>query len=138
VSTWKPLGVSPSEQEPRRASEALDRVTRRLGVANPSTLSAVFSRWEQVVGPDVAAHATPRSLRAGVLVIVVDEPAWATQLRYLSSDLKARVDEAAGPGEVVEIQIRLSGERGSGERGSGERGSGERGSGERGSGERPR
>jgi predicted nucleic acid-binding Zn ribbon protein len=61
-------------------------------------LSAVFTGWEDLVGPDVAAHATPRSLRDGVLTVVVDHPAWATSLRMLSADLLRRVAGQAGDG----------------------------------------
>ena len=61
-----------------------------------TVLTEVFARWEEVVGAEVAAHAEPRSLRDGVLVIAVDQPAWATQLRFLGADLLARVRDATG------------------------------------------
>jgi predicted nucleic acid-binding Zn ribbon protein len=91
----------------------LGRLAASLGAPRPTVLGAVFSRWEQVVGPDVAAHARPLSLRDGVLVIGVDHPAWATQLSYLRGDLARRVEEAAGAGEVVDIQVRVTGPGGS-------------------------
>jgi predicted nucleic acid-binding Zn ribbon protein len=69
----------------------------------------VFSRWEEVVGPGIAAHATPRSLTDGVLVVGVDQPGWATQLRYLTNDLLQRLKEVAGPGVVGRIDIRVEG-----------------------------
>jgi predicted nucleic acid-binding Zn ribbon protein len=109
VTTWKPSAVPRSELGPHPVSESLDRVTRRIGAPRASVLTEVFSRWEQVVGAEVAAHAEPRSLRGGVLVIAVDQPAWATQLRFLGADLLARVRDATGCSEVTEIQVRVVG-----------------------------
>jgi predicted nucleic acid-binding Zn ribbon protein len=81
-----------------------------MGAPGVSVLGAIFARWEELVGPEVAAHTRPRSLRAGVLVIEVDQPAWATQLRYLSGDVLRRVEDAAGPEGVRELQIRVAGD----------------------------
>jgi predicted nucleic acid-binding Zn ribbon protein len=91
-------------------SESLDRVTKGIGAPKATVLTAVFARWEQVVGPEVAAHAEPRSLRDGVLVIAVDQPAWATQLRFLGTELLARVREATGCSDVSEIHVKVVGE----------------------------
>jgi len=88
-------------------SDSLETVARRLGVATPAALSAVFSRWEELMGPAVAAHARPVSLSAGTLVIGVEQPAWATQLRFLVPEVLARLEATAGPGLVERIEIRV-------------------------------
>jgi predicted nucleic acid-binding Zn ribbon protein len=69
----------------------------------------LFSRWEAVVGPEIAQHAEPRSVRDGVLVLVVDQPAWATQLRYLVPELLARIRAAVSQSGVTDVQIRVAG-----------------------------
>jgi hypothetical protein len=104
--TWRPLASTPVEREPRRVADSLERIAASLGAPRPSLLGAVFTRWEQLVGPDVAAHATPRSLRDGVLIVMVDHPAWATSLRLLSADLLARI-AAHGGGEVTEVVVQV-------------------------------
>ena len=117
LSTWQPSGPSRSEQEPKKLSELLDRTTKRLGGPSSNTSSALFSRWEEVVGPDIAGHTRPVSLHGGTLVLAVDHPAWATQLRYMTSDLLTRISEATGTAEVTDIQLRVAGDqarRGSG------------------------
>jgi predicted nucleic acid-binding Zn ribbon protein len=67
---------------------------------------AVFARWEELVGPEIAAHASPKSLRNGALVVVADQPAWATQLRFMATDLLARVQAEVEATEVTKIEIR--------------------------------
>jgi predicted nucleic acid-binding Zn ribbon protein len=95
------------EREPQPVAASLGEVTRRLGMPDTGVLATVFSRWEQLVGPDVASHAVPRSLRKGILVIEVDHPAWATELRWLSADLLARVQAETGSDSPTEVRITL-------------------------------
>ena len=83
-------------------------MARRLGVPSSGSLGAVFGRWSEVVGESLAAHSAPRSLRDGVLVVEVDDPAWATQLKWLSAQVIARVAEVANtPVERVEVRVEM-------------------------------
>ena len=92
---------------PRPVSDGLQGLARRLGAPDATSLGAVFSRWDDAVGASVAAHARPVSLSDGVLVVAVDQPGWATQLRYLANDLLGRLAEVAGPGVVGRIEVRV-------------------------------
>jgi predicted nucleic acid-binding Zn ribbon protein len=85
----------------------LDRALGRLGGVRAATLDGVFAHWEDVVGTQTAAHARPVTLRDGVLVVAVDQPAWATQLRLLGGSLLARLSEVAGPDAVRSIEVRV-------------------------------
>jgi predicted nucleic acid-binding Zn ribbon protein len=106
---WEPLpsrdGTAP---DPVEVGRVLQRLTASLGGPAPSTMVAVFGRWSDLVGPVVAAHARPRALTGGTLVVEVDEPGWATQLRFLEGDLLGRIGEVA-PGEVQRIEVRVTG-----------------------------
>ncbi|MHB1929026.1 MAG: DciA family protein [Acidimicrobiales bacterium] len=106
--TWQPLVPPPSSRDPRPVAASLGRVSERLGLGRPELLTAVFARWEELVGPDVAAHATPRMLRDGVLTVTVDHPAWAASLRLLAGDLLARVAGLGGD-PVRELVVQVAG-----------------------------
>jgi predicted nucleic acid-binding Zn ribbon protein len=70
-------------------------------------LGAVFSRWEEIVGTAVAAHARPLRMTGGTLVVAVDHPAWATQVRALGETLRERVGAVTGATpEVVRVVVR--------------------------------
>ena len=109
MSTWRPSQPPPGERDPRKLSDLLDSTTRRLGGPSTGTAAAVFSRWEDVVGPDIAGHARPVSLQRGVLLLHVDHPAWAGQLRFMTADLLTRLADA-GAADVAEIHIRVVGQ----------------------------
>jgi predicted nucleic acid-binding Zn ribbon protein len=104
MSTWRP---TPGESEPRPVSESLDRITRRMGAPTTSVMTAVFTRWAELVGPELADHAHPESLRSGVLTIVVDDPAWAAQLRFLAAEILARITTATSPSDVLEVKVKV-------------------------------
>ena len=108
MSRWQPSKPPRSEEEPKRVGESLDRVAKRLGAPNSRSLGAVFGHWDDIVGPAVAAHARPVSLRDGVLRVEVDEPGWATQLRYLALDILRRCGEVAGAGVVVSVDVKVA------------------------------
>jgi predicted nucleic acid-binding Zn ribbon protein len=123
VTTWRAMEPAAGDSDPRPVADSLDRVSRAFGAPRARLLASLFSRWETIVGQEIAQHAEPRSLRDGVLVLVVDQPAWAAQLRYLGADLLARLRADVGSSEVTEIQVRVGSAYGStgGIRGSGRR-----------------
>ena len=115
MSTWQPSGIPPSERDPRPIGELLDRskLTRHMGAPTSQTASTIFARWADLVGPDIAGHARPTSLHDGALQLDVDHPAWATQLRYMTTELLTRIAESTSSGsgsEVTEIHIRVVGQ----------------------------
>lgn len=89
-------------------ASALDRLLGDMGAPSTDALTVIFDQWAQIVGPTVAQHASPAALRDGTLVIVVQDPAWATQLKFLEAEIVAEVSSRlprGGP-ERVEVQIR--------------------------------
>ena len=100
-------GAGPAHPGPWPVGASLDRLTRALGAPPAPVLEKVFSRWAEVVGPAIAGHARPASLRGGVLVVAVDEPAWGSELRYLAPQLLSRIEAAVGPGAVRSLEVRV-------------------------------
>jgi predicted nucleic acid-binding Zn ribbon protein len=65
-----------------------------------------MGRWAAIVGPEVAAHATPQAFEDGELVVAADSTAWATQIRLLAPTLLARLAEELGAGVVTSVTVR--------------------------------
>jgi hypothetical protein len=93
--------------QPQSLKASLDRVARSLGGPDAGSLSGVFGRWADIVGPELAAHARPLSLSSGVLIVGVTEPAWATQLTYLQGEVVDRFREVLGEGVVQRVEVRV-------------------------------
>ncbi len=95
---------------PRPASAALEAARRRLAPATP--LAAVQDAWSGVVGPQIAAAATPVAERGGAVLIRCESAVWAQELdlmqdRLLES-LRERVGESAP--EALRFEVGGSGE----------------------------
>lgn len=80
---------------------------RGLGAPEASGVHLVFDRWEEVVGPALAARTQPVKIDASRLVLAVDEPATATHVRFLQAELLTRLEELLGPGRVSAIDLRV-------------------------------
>jgi predicted nucleic acid-binding Zn ribbon protein len=103
--------------EPVRISDSLAAVVRDLRdepagadsgrPSSAATMGGVFGRWEAAVGAAVAAHVQPVRLDGTRLVVEVDDPAWATQIRFLEANLTQRLAAVAGATiETIEVRVR--------------------------------
>ena len=102
------MGVSSMADDDLHASATASTWScASLRGAGAKATAGVFGRWEDVVGPHVAAHARPALLDDGRLVVEVDEPGWATQLRFLEGELLERLAAVAGAGAVRSIEVRV-------------------------------
>jgi predicted nucleic acid-binding Zn ribbon protein len=85
----------------------LDRVLGYLKSPAATTVKTVFSEWPELAGAQLAAHAQPIALRDGELVVEVDDPAWASQLRWLEPELRQRLEALPGGPKIERIRFRL-------------------------------
>ena len=106
MSSWRPAS-GPEEGDPKRLGDSLDRVARLIGAPAASTLASVFVHWDEAVGAGVAAHAQPVSLARGTLVVRVDDSAWATQLRYLGTEILRTLSELVGVPVADRVEVRV-------------------------------
>ena len=97
---------------PRRLAAAL---AEAVGEAAPATLLArVQVCWAEVVGPAIAAEATPAAERSGTLTVECRSAVWAGELELLAPDLVARLNAALGtPGDppLSRLRVRSTGAR---------------------------
>jgi predicted nucleic acid-binding Zn ribbon protein len=67
----------------------------------------LFARWNEIVGPAMAPHVQPIRVDRDALVVTVDHPAWATQVRHLGDDLLDRVSEESGVTRPLRLEVRI-------------------------------
>jgi predicted nucleic acid-binding Zn ribbon protein len=105
----EPLPTSDGRRppEPGTVSGPLDRVLRRLGAPTSRTVVSVHDRWAEVVGESLAAHTTLLRVRDGVIVVAVDDPAWAAELRWMGDTLAARAREVLDDPTITGIEVRV-------------------------------
>jgi predicted nucleic acid-binding Zn ribbon protein len=90
----------------QRIRDLLPGAARRAGMdGDPVAAAAVFRDWRAIVGPHIADHAEPTSLRGGILRVRADSPAWASEIGYLGEEIRAHVNASAGRGLVAEVRV---------------------------------
>ena len=95
------------DDDPRPIGQSLDRVLRGLGNPGVAAVRTVFSEWEALVGSATAEHAKPVSLDGRCLLVVVDEPGWATRFRFEHAGLLERIAAELGEGVVTRVDVRV-------------------------------
>ena len=92
---------------PRSLDASLDAVSRRLGMRDSRGLGRLFAHWPEIVGDGMAEHVRPIRLDRESLVVSVDHPAWATQVRRMGDLLLDRVAEETGSARPLRVEVRV-------------------------------
>ena len=87
--------------------QPLGRVLRHLGVPAADELPSLEERWAAAVGPALAANSEPVVVRNGRLVVRVEDPAWASQLRWMEHQVIATLREGPGFDTVRALEVRV-------------------------------
>ena len=104
--------------DPQSLNVAVGGMLSARGWRPRVAVAAVFGRWADIVGQQVAAHTKPEAFEDGELIVTADSPAWATQLRLLAPQVLKRLSQELGAGTVRHLKVRGPG---GGSRGSGTR-----------------
>jgi len=102
-----------TSRDPVPLSSALDDVVKSLRGPSRESVGGLFGRWDEAVGEQVAQHVKPLKLDEGVLVVEVDDPAWATQVKFLTPMITERLLQVANVRvERIDVRVERRGARG--------------------------
>jgi len=93
-------------EDPQPLNAAISGLIDEQGWRLQAKAGAMFGRWDQIVGPELAAHTRPDGFADGELTITADSTAWATQVRLLAPALVRRLNAELGDGSVTRVKIR--------------------------------
>jgi predicted nucleic acid-binding Zn ribbon protein len=91
----------------RGRTESLGEVLRRLlsswGVDGKIREQGAVCRWEQIVGPRIAAHTEAVRVEDGKVYVRAASSAWKTELVFMKSDIIDRLNRAVGKRVITDI-----------------------------------
>jgi predicted nucleic acid-binding Zn ribbon protein len=105
----RPAGPAPARRQPgdpELLGETLARLLVDRGWDVPAAAVGVTERWKEIAGADLADHCKPDKFEDGVLSLVAESTAWATQVRLLVPTLHKRMEAVVGSGVVTRIEVR--------------------------------
>jgi predicted nucleic acid-binding Zn ribbon protein len=98
-------GAHPDERDPQLLDSTIGRLIAEPGWGTDVRVHGVFSRWDTLVGREVAQHCTPEAFGDAKLVVRTDSTAWATQMKLLAPTVVRRLNEELGDGTVLAIEV---------------------------------
>ena len=107
-------GSHPDDRDPQTLDSTIGRLVDEQGWSDDLRVHGVFSRWDLIVGHDLAQHVRPTGFQqdpdpesgaGGRLVVQADSTAWATQTRLLAATLVRRLNEELGEGTVRVVEV---------------------------------
>ncbi|QNN54944.1 DUF721 domain-containing protein [Nocardioides mesophilus] len=101
----KASGAHPDDRDPQLLDSTIGRLIADQGWATDVRVHGVFTRWEHLVGAEVAQHCTPEGFDDGKLVVRTDSTAWATEMKLLAPTVLRRLNQELGDGTVRIIDV---------------------------------
>ena len=93
---------------PKKIGESLERLLGNLNAPSVDVLDVIFREWQRIVGPDLAVHTRPIAVDGELLQVSATDPAWATEFRWLESEVVKRLESATGTDRIQRVQVRVS------------------------------
>lgn len=91
---------------PEPVGQALERLTRSLGIGRTLDEYGVLTAWSAVVGERIAAVSTALRIENGVLFVGVTTAPWRAELSMQRQDIMRKINAAVGKEVVREIRFR--------------------------------
>lgn len=92
-------------RDPQGLGEAIAELTTELGWKPALAQSDLLENWAELVGPDVAERTTPQGITNGVLTVLCESTAWATQLKFMSSDVLTKILQKHPESHITSIRF---------------------------------
>ena len=95
-----------SPDNPLSLQSQLTRLLTSLGSDDAASVKGVFGAWSNLVGEAVAAHVQPVKLVDSTLIVEVDDPHWATEMRFLEASLCKKISQLTTT-PVTSLEVRV-------------------------------
>lgn len=95
------------KSDPEPLSGLVPQVLEELGIVGSARVVRVAERWEEAVGPEIAAHCQPSLFKADVLEAIVDSSVWAQQLKLRTPEILAALRRVLGDDAPSDLWFRV-------------------------------
>jgi len=85
----------------------LEGLLRETGIQKELTLYRLIEHWQAVVGPQIASHTAPQTLRFHTLTLGVDSAPWMNQLLFFKKEMIEKTNRFLGKPLLKEICFRM-------------------------------
>jgi len=112
VAQWRGVDLTPVERaqslRARAVSAVMPQVLSDLRIDRRRAEAEVVKVWNELLDPNVVAHAQPTGLRNGTLFVAADSSVWLSEIvRYRRKEILDRLQHSFGRDLIRKISFRL-------------------------------
>jgi predicted nucleic acid-binding Zn ribbon protein len=112
LAQWRGIDTAPLEQaqaaRTRSASDVMPTVLSRLGLDRRRAEAEIVRVWNNLIDPNITAHAQPAGLNKGTLFVTVDSSVWLDEIvRYRRREILDRLQHGFGRDLIARISFRV-------------------------------
>lgn len=112
LAQWRGMDSSGEEKarahRVKSAGDALPRVLKELRIENRRAEAEVVKVWNDLLDPNIVAHAQPTGLHKGTLFVNVDSSVWLAEIvRYRRREILDRLQHSFGKDLIAKISFRV-------------------------------
>jgi hypothetical protein len=109
---WRGVDLAPLERaqtmRAKPASAIMPRVLSDLRIDRRQAEAEVVKVWNDLLDPQIVAHAQPTGLNKGTLFVTVDSSVWLSEIvRYRRKEILTRLQHSFGRDLIVKISFRV-------------------------------
>ena len=109
---WRGIDLMPLERaqalRAQPASAVLPRVLVDLRMDRRRAEAEVVKVWNDLLDPNIVAHAQPTGIRKGTLFVTVDSSVWLSEIvRYRRKEILDRLQHSFGRDFIAKISFRV-------------------------------
>lgn len=111
MAQWRGMDLVPVEKaravRARPVSAVMPRVLTDLRLDSRRAEAEIGKVWNELLDPNIAAHAQPTGLHKGTLFVAVDSSVWLSEIvRYHRKEILARLQHSFGRDIIKKISFR--------------------------------
>lgn len=92
----------------KSAGSVLPKVLSELRIDNRRAEAEIVKVWNDLIDPNIVAHAQPTGVRKGTLFVTVDSSVWLAEIvRYRRKEILDRLQHSFGREVIAKISFRV-------------------------------
>ena len=112
LTQWRGVDLAPLERVQYSRAQSvnglLPKVLSGLRIERRQAEAEVVKVWNNLLDPNIVAHAQPTGLRNGTLFVTVDSSVWLSEIvRYRRREILDRLQHSFGRDLIVKISFRV-------------------------------
>ena len=112
LAAWRGVDLVPEEtartDRAKSAGAVLPAVLKELRIDNRRGEAEVVKVWNDLLDPNIVAHAQPANLHKGTLFVTVDSSVWLAEIvRYRRKEILDRLQHSFGKELIQRISFRV-------------------------------